>query len=387
MLLSKSISTPAFLGAAFGSLALVGALAGTGITTAHAGDECTPSRLMVVLDKSTSMNDSLDENDVNSPAKWDTAVDALNQVANAYDDQIQLGLDVFPAAGQCSPGEIVVEPSFGSSDAIAAALADTPSSGNWTPMAESLAAIVDDPSLNDPGVNSYVVLITDGWQWCYPYDATTRFAPADAVNELAAKGITTFVVGFGGSVDTETLNMMATNAGTDRPNCDPTSTDPARDDNCYFQADSPQELLTVLMDVAQQIPDEELCDGIDNDCDGQIDEALVQDCSSACGTGASVCSAGSWSECDAPVAEAEICDGMDNDCDGRTDEVDSGESGLCGPDSFCDGECTPVEGDPAAGGCGCTTPGSAGAIGGMLPLLLGLFGFGVTFRRRRRKRS
>ena len=48
---------------------------------------------------------------------------------------------------------------------------------------------------------NYVVLITDGWQWCDPYDSSTRFLPVEAVEQLSIKGITTYVVGFGTGVD------------------------------------------------------------------------------------------------------------------------------------------------------------------------------------------
>ncbi|HIO04846.1 MAG TPA: hypothetical protein EYN08_04420 [Gammaproteobacteria bacterium] len=64
----------------------------------------------------------------------------------------------------------------------------------------------------------------------------------------------------------------------------------------------------------------ESCDGLDNDCDGYTDEDLIQECSSACGQGVEFCIAGMWTSCSAPQPQLEICDGFDNDCDGQIDE-------------------------------------------------------------------
>ena len=80
---------------------------------------------------------------------------------------------------------------------------------------------------------------------------------------------------------------------------------------------------------------EEVCDGNDNDCDGLTDEDQGK---LSCGLGICVhdvlaCSGGQLSECD-PLAGSgiEVCDGLDNDCDGKTDEglgtVSCGQ-GLC----------------------------------------------------------
>ncbi len=77
-------------------------------------------------------------------------------------------------------------------------------------------------------------------------------------------------------------------------------------------------------------PSKELCDGKDNDCDGDIDEDF-KDLKTTCELGKGECKAkgrfvckqdGSGKECDAQVGKAskEICDGRDNDCDGDIDE-------------------------------------------------------------------
>jgi len=81
----------------------------------------------------------------------------------------------------------------------------------------------------------------------------------------------------------------------------------------------------------------EICDGKDNDCDGQTDEgfSVGQSCTAGVGecarTGQYVCKAdGSGTECNAVAGTptTEICDGKDNDCDGQTDE-----GNVCAPAS------------------------------------------------------
>ncbi len=69
----------------------------------------------------------------------------------------------------------------------------------------------------------------------------------------------------------------------------------------------------------------EVCDGEDNDLDGLTDEkedgtALTLDCSNLCGVGVQTCASGAFGDCSAPPPTAEVCDRVDNDCDGQVDE-------------------------------------------------------------------
>jgi len=80
---------------------------------------------------------------------------------------------------------------------------------------------------------------------------------------------------------------------------------------------------------------EEVCDGKDNDCDGDIDEGEYT-CETECGEGPAYCVDGVLI-CEAEGPEEEICDYIDNDCDGETDEGQRNACNKCGlvPEELC----------------------------------------------------
>jgi MYXO-CTERM domain-containing protein len=224
-----------------------------------------------------------------------------------------------------------------------------------------------------------VILVTDGAETC---DSTGAFAPHTQAASLYASGVETYVV-TDRTTGNANNNIAYFGSGTKRPQAiqvDLSDTSAVKsaligiiaeavppieicngvDDNCNNQIDEPplpgvggQCLCSGLApenigkgmckagtNVCRGsngvrcegcvVPGTEVCNGLDDNCNGQVDEGF--DLGAACTnglqgaclrTGNKVCSPdGSTTICDAPtvVGTTEICNNVDDNCDGMTDE-------------------------------------------------------------------
>ena len=203
-----------------------------------------PADLLLVLDRSGSMDDDIASNALcggrgspaNCTARWPTLTAAVNQVVGASPAGLQWGLKFFtsPGGGTCTVNPGVDVPMPATAAQIQAAIAGT-TPGNATPTTAAInAAVAYLNTLND-GRPHYILLATDGQPNCDPgtsgnVTTTSVNNAAAAIAAAAAPGsdIKTYVIGIGPSAGN--LDAFAAAGGTGK----------------YFPANSPDQLTTAL---------------------------------------------------------------------------------------------------------------------------------------------
>lgn len=194
--------------------------------------ENVPPNLMILLDRSGSMDGDVPDSNEN---RWEVAVDVIETVTNAFDDQIRFGLATYSSclAGGCSPGSIVVPLLPQNATNIQTFLATTKGAGSndgmqvdgdglirylcdsgdpETSTGVSLANLVGEATLLDPERQNAVLLITDGGESSECTDDVD--GPGGAAMLLAQNpSVLTFAVGMG-DASAPQLDEIAMAGGT-----------------------------------------------------------------------------------------------------------------------------------------------------------------------------
>jgi uncharacterized protein (TIGR03382 family) len=290
---------------------------------------------MIVLDISGSM-DSTPSGSLTGPSKLDIAKKAITRLLSRYGSRMPFGLMTFSnGLSDCYDGiDILVEPADGSATDIVSQVNALVTNGS-TNTGEAIKTAANDPNMATDGSRpaSYMILITDGEPNCP--DPATAMEPAYTVQQVqnaAAAGIKTFVIGFGQlpSADQKAMNSMADAGG-----------EPCMSTSCgtkhFYSAESDTALNDAIDAVSQQIVGE---------IGGQCDDSCY---ANACPVVGQVCVQG---KCAANPCNGVTCDNGDfcytdgtspgaciHSCSGPCPKGESCQMGTCQVDPCATASC------------------------------------------------
>lgn len=200
-----------------------------------------PPDLLIVLDRSGSMDSPIPQFPPDFTTKWTIMKNALNALAAAKEDNIRFGVLEFPTDDDCAvDGTAVKVPvDIHQAQEIASYFGSRSPGGNTPAQLGLQQALAHYGTIPVNPAGQYVLFATDGEPNCSAGDPAAETVAA--VTGLASAGIKTFVLGFGGGfVDDSVLNDSALAGLVPRAGGPPH----------YYAANNAAELEAVLDTIA-----------------------------------------------------------------------------------------------------------------------------------------
>ena len=171
--------------------------------------EATPVRLVFLLDKSGSMGTGIGSKMYQSKV-------AVNNILGIWaGGQIEFGFDYFASNADCAVHTTIpIPPAFGTEPAITTTINGLLANSN-TPTEEAMLNYLNPgyaAGFPEAGIDSYLVLVTDGSPNCASGDASSF---TTTTTNLLALGIKTIAIGF--DYNSQSLNNVAANGGMAAP--------------------------------------------------------------------------------------------------------------------------------------------------------------------------